>query len=184
MNPLQIKRGPLNIAVVLSLLALLTFTWIRGGIAATPGDTRDSQGRTMGFNDVFSAEHYGILLKQANWHSALRQLNGDDSFWNAEGLQNWGLVAAHFVLLAMLSRAQPRTIRRFLYLQPFLFFLGWIGFWFLPLAILDLVWARTSDREGFIDIPYIAITSQGAWFLACGFIFWQLRPSRSRHHGG
>lgn len=127
----------------------------------------------MGFNDVFTAEHYGILLQKANWGNALEQFSED-----IEGVHNWGLVAAHLTLLVLLSKAPVRTTRWFLLVQPLVFFWGWFGFWVLPLEIFDLLWGHTSDRESFVDIPYIAIMSQGAWFLACGFIFWKLRPQR------
>ena len=78
----------------------------------------------------------------------------------------------------LLSNAEPRTVRRFLFVQPIFFFWGWFGFWLLPLGVYDLLWGHTSDGETFSDLPYVAIMSQGAWFLACGFIFWKLRPRR------
>ena len=177
MNPMNPSRGPLYVAVVLSLLIMWGAAWLQGGIAATPYDTTDSQGRPMGFNDVFSDEHHRILLGNANGHEALKQLNGgSNEGWNAEATWHWSLVTAHLVLLALLAKAQVRTIRWFLCVQPLLFFWGWIGCWVVPIVIVDLLWGRASDREAYVDIPYIAIMSQGAWFLACGFIFWKLRP--------
>lgn len=160
-----VARRPLVTAVLLSFTILLAAAWIRGGVASTGYDTRDSHGRTMGFNDVFSGEHYGILLRKANWPSALNQLGPHDGL----------LIAAHVALLILLATASVRTIRWFLWPQAAVFFWGWLGFWFLPLALFDLMWAHTSDREGFIDIPYISILSQGAWFWACGFVLWKVR---------
>ena len=160
-----VARRPLVTAVLLSFTILLAAAWIRGGVASTAYDTRDSHGRTMGFNDVFSGEHYSILLGKANWPEAVKQLEPLDGL----------LIAAHVALLILLATASARTIRWFLWPQAVVFFWGWAGFWFLPIAIFDLVWAHTSDREGFVDIPYISILSQGAWFWACGFVLWKLR---------
>ncbi|MFN0125270.1 MAG: hypothetical protein ACKV19_01125 [Verrucomicrobiales bacterium] len=163
------SRRPLVAAVVLSFIVLLAAAWLRGGVAATSYDTQDSQGRTMGFNDVFSGEHYGILLANANWREMVKQLEPHD----------WGLVAAHIVLLELLGTASARVIRVFIWPQAVLFWWGWFGFWLLPIGIADALWFHTSDREGFTDIPYISILSQGAWFWACAFILWKLRPRRS-----
>ena len=179
MDTTSTSRRPLHAAVALSLLTLLAAAWIRGGVAATPYDTTDSKGRTMGFNDVFSEEHYAILLRNADWPHAVEQMNGDSSEWSMEGVYNWSLVAVHGIFLVMLTKCSARTIRWFLFVQPVFFFLGWFGFWFLPIEIVELLWAHTNDRESFVDIPYIAIMSQGAWFLACAFIFWKLRTGPS-----
>ena len=174
MNPKLHGRRPLYTAVIFSFLTFFTFARILGGIDATPDTTTDSQGRTMGFNDVFSAEHYAIILRNGDLYHALRHLFKDD-LW----IQHWSLIVAHIVLLVLLAEAEARTIRRFLYVQPVLFFWGWFGFWVLPLGVYDLLWGHTSDGETFSDLPYVAIMSQGAWFLACGFIFFKLRPRRS-----
>jgi hypothetical protein len=173
MSAVSPNRRPLFVAVILSFLTFWVFAWIRGGVAATPYTATDSLGRTMGFNDVFSAEHYGIILRNADVRHTLQVLTEDDM-----RIQHWALIAAHLAMLALLAKAGARTIRWFLCVQPVFFFWGWFGFWVLPIAVYDLLWGHTSDREGFVDIPYVAIMSQGAWFLACGFIFWKLRPRR------
>lgn len=78
MNDLLYKRRPLYAAVILSFLTFFSFAWILGGIDATPNTTTDSKGRTMGFNDVFSAEHYGIILRNGDLYHTLRHLFKDD----------------------------------------------------------------------------------------------------------
>lgn len=171
MDTPDLSRRPLVAAVILSFLVLLAAAWIRGGVSATSWNTQDSQGRTMGFNDVFSGEHYQIILSQANWRDMVKQLEPHD----------WGLVAAHIILLMLLGTASARVIRLFIWPQAALFWWGWFGFWMLPIAIADVLWLHTSDREGFIDIPYISILGQGAWFWACAFILWRLRQPSSHH---
>lgn len=174
MNARPASRRSLLVAVLLSLCVLGWAAWLRGGVGATAYDTQDSAGRTMGFNDVFSGEHYLILLKNADVANAVEQMGH-----GLEGWHNWGLVAAHAVLAWLLFSASARVVRWFLLLQPLIFFFGWMGFWYLPIAVADVVWMHTSDREGFVDISYIAILGQGAWFWACAFVFWKLHRERT-----
>lgn len=169
------NRRPLYCVVLLSLLMFWGFAWLMGGIEATPYSATDSQGRTMGFNDVFSAEHYDLVLHNAGWVQTFKHLAGDD-FW----FHHLALLVAHVALLLFLAKSEVRTLRIFLWCQPVIFFLGWLGFWILPFAIMDLLWGHTNDREGFIDIPYVAIMSQGAWFLACAIVLLVVEISRLR----
>ena len=60
-------RGASPNAKLVWLVAASFFTFaccviVRAGLGNTPWDTVDSRGRTMGFNDVFSLEHYTIIL--------------------------------------------------------------------------------------------------------------------------
>lgn len=160
---------PLVVAVLMSLVVLAGSAWIRGGVAATSYEAVDSLGRPMGFNDVFSAEHYGTLLRNADVGHAFEQMNSGNA------LQNWVLVLAHGVLLWLIATGTRRAVRLFLMVQPVIFYWGWVGFWFMPIELADLFWIRSNDREGFVDIPYIAIMSQGAWFWVCGLVWWQVR---------
>lgn len=159
-------------AVLLSLAVFAGSAWLRGGIGATPYETTDSAGRTMGFNVVFSAEHYGIILRNASLRAAWEQL-GDDAPW----YPRWHLLLllAHGVLFWMLRRCGARAIRRFLIVQPVLFFWGVMGLLFVPMCVADLLWFRTSDRESFVDIPFIAFLSQGMWLWVCAFAWFRLR---------
>lgn len=163
-------------AVLLSLAVFAGSAWLRGGIGATPYETTDSAGRTMGFNDVFSAEHYGIILRNASLRAAWEQL-GEDSPWAP--LQHALLLLAHGVLLWMLMRCGARAIRWFLAVQPVLFFLGILGLIIFPVSAADLLWFRQSDRESFIDIPWTGIMSQGMWLWVCGFAWFRLRKERA-----
>jgi hypothetical protein len=55
--------------IFLVILSLGFTVWVigyRGGVGATPYDTVDSMGRTMGFNDHFSHEHYRIIVGNMN----------------------------------------------------------------------------------------------------------------------
>ena len=158
-------RRSLVIAVLLSFAVLTASAWLRGGVGATGYDVTDSQGRPMGFNDVFSAEHYSIILKNAGWKYAVEQM----------GPHDWLLAAFHPVLILLLCTAGPRPIKLFLYTQGAIFYWGWPGLYVAPLALADALFLHTGDREGFVDIPYISMVSQGAWLWTCGFLVWKLR---------
>lgn len=167
--PPALAMWPLVVAVLLSVVVLAGSAWLRGGVAATSYDEVDSLGRPMGFNDVFSAEHYGTLLRNADVAHALEQMNSGNV------LQHWGLLGAHGVLLWLIVTGTRRAVRWFLVVQPVIFYWGWVGFWFLPIELADLFWIHSNDREGFVDIPYIAIMSQGMWFWVCALVWWQVR---------
>lgn len=159
-------------AVLLSLAVFAGSAWLRGGIGATPYETTDSAGRAMGFNGVFSAEHYGIILRNASLREAWKQL-GDDAPWAM--VWHLLLLLAHGVLLWMLRRSGARAIRLFLVMQPVLFFLGLLGLIVVPMSLADLLWFRAADRESFIDIPYILVMSEGMWLWVCAFAWFRLR---------
>ena len=167
--PARPSLWPLVVAVLVSVAVLAGAAWIRGGVAATSYGAVDSVGRPMGFNDVFNAEHYGILLRNADWAHAVGQMNSGQEW------QNWGLLGAHGVLLGLMATGARRVLRWFLIVQPVIFYWGWLGFWFLPIGVADLFWIHSSDREGFVDNPFIAIMSQGAWFWVCGLAWWRVR---------
>jgi hypothetical protein len=160
---------PLVVAVLVSAAVLAGSAWIRGGVEATSYDEVDSVGRPMGFNDVFSAEHYVMLLRNADVANVVEQMNSGN-WW-----QHWGLLVAHGVLLWLIATGTRRTVRWFLLAQLVIFYWGWVGFWFLPIEVADLFWMHSNDREGFVDLPYIAIMSQGAWFWVCALVWWQVR---------
>ena len=118
---------------------------------------------------MFSAEHYGTLLRNADVAHAIEQMNSG-SAW-----QHWLLVVAHVVLLWLIATGTRQTVRWFLAAQLVIFYWGWVGFWFMPIEVADLFWIHSNDREGFVDLPYIAIMSQGTWFWVCALVWWQVR---------
>ncbi len=153
-------------AIVLFSLGFLGLAaWFRGGVANTPADTMDSQGRTTGFNDVFSGEHYGIIAGKAGWWAAMEQMHPHD----------WFLVAAHLVMLALIFKTQWHWIRPLCVLQAVLFFWGWIGLYFVPMQLWDFFVGHTQDREGFVDVPFICLMSQGVWLMVCFYMFGNIR---------
>jgi hypothetical protein len=129
----------------------------------------------MGFNYVPSAEHYRIILHNANWWEAIAQMETHD----------WGLAAAQGLVLIVIFIKPPRLLKFILWLQPAFFYWGVIGLYGTPLAVIDLLCLHSMDREDFVDMPYISIVSQGAWLWACLFMLWKLRTqaSISRNRG-
>jgi hypothetical protein len=168
-SPHLVRRRPLLIAVLVSLAVLFAAAWLRGGIGATPYETVDSHGQKMGFNYVPSAEHYGIILKNAGLSQAIEQMEPHD----------WLLAAMHVVfVLLLLLKTGPHLLKPFLWAQGAIFYWGWAGLLGTPLWMADVLFLHTSDREGFVDIPYISVVGQGAWMWACFFMLWKLRKRR------
>ncbi|HWB02717.1 MAG TPA: hypothetical protein VG796_06800 [Verrucomicrobiales bacterium] len=158
-------RRPLVIAVMVSFLFLVGSAWIRGGVGATPYDTLDSQGQKMGFNYVPTAEHYRIIFRNANWRGAIAQMEGHD----------WWLAAGQGLILFLIFTISPRPLKFVLWLQLAFFYWGLFGLYVTPLAVADVLFLHMSDREGFVDFPYISVVSQGAWWWSCFFMLWKLR---------
>ncbi len=137
------------------------------GVWETPYDTTDSVGRTMGFNDRFSWEHYGIIFSNFN-------------FWRLMTLDytyTWLLLLAHAVgLRILLSSDGERLIRLqwFFGVQALFFPIGLYGVFFLP-YILRMMVGGALDREGVVDVPFIAFSAQGIWLFASFAIFFVIR---------
>jgi len=150
------------------------------GIANTPYETTDSAGRSMGFNDPLSLEHYRILLSNFRFGTLLAPAYA----------YTWFLLAMHGVgvwLLFRVERVKLLRIRVFFALQGVLFPIGWLGFAALPFTIRSML-NGTFDREGIIDIPFIAVTAHPLWIataMAIVAISWRgsLRPLRSMGSG-
>lgn len=143
----------LCVAVNLCLTVLVV------GIDVTPWETKDSQGRTMGFNDRFSPEHYRIAL--GNFHPA--------ALFKWQYSYEWLLLAAQGVALWCLW-SEPRSARRatrwFFLVQPAVFFIGTISLVFLmPPNLLADVLSFRADRETFIDIPFLELMAQAPWVI-------------------
>ena len=155
--------------IAFSVLVCVASVVLDVGIHRTPYETTDSAGRGMGFNDPLSSEHFRILL--SHFHPAAVLDPAYAYTWCLLGMHGFG------VWLLMFSRqVTVKTIRWFFGLQAVLFPFGWIGFLILPLTIHSLV-KGTLDREGIIDVPFVAVTAQPVWIAASLVIFaisWKL----------
>jgi hypothetical protein len=128
------------------------------GLKATPWNTMDSRGRTMGFNDQFSLEHYEI---------ALRNIRPDKLFRTEFGYEGAVLIAILIGIWCLGSESRrARAMREwYFHLQLGVFFPGIVGmvlFW--PRMMLDLV-SLQADREFFDDMPTGLILTHSPWAL-------------------
>jgi len=157
----------LSILVGGSLLTFTAAVVLRLGLGATPYATMDSAGRTMGFNDPLSWEHYGIMVR--NFRPA--------DFFRTEHGYDWLLLVMHAMggwLLLARSSASARVTRWFFALQAAIFPIGLMLVWLPPIMFVAM-FGTSSDREGFIDIPYILFVSQSTWVLVSLAITFFLR---------
>ncbi len=164
------RRSTFAIAILISLALGLLALWFRGGLGATEYSTSDTQGRTMGFNDVLSAEHYQIIWSKASWAAAAEQM----SIWAGALI----VVQIGFLIAVLAGQAasRARAFKWLLWLQPLAFFCGLLGLYILPLWLVDLMGPKFgSDRESYVDLPFVEIIGQGAWLWACIFMLWKLR---------
>ena len=155
--PPRIRIAACMLTVVSFVFCLLVVI-VDAGIANTPYETTDSTGRRMGFNDPLSLEHFRILVGNFRIAALLTPPFAYESF----------LLCMHALGLWVLSnfhRVSVRAFRWFFGLQGVLFPLGWIGWIFLPSTLWALVQGR-MDREGIIDVPFIAFTAQPVWIAA------------------
>lgn len=166
------RRHPLLAALVaLSLGFGLLVIAFYDALGATPWDTRDSAGNTMGFNDPFSAEHYEIILRQI---SPARALGGVGGY----GLL---LIGAHVTMAALLLRGvRRRWVLGFCALQPAVFFWGVFGLLYLPAELASPI---GKDREGFVDMPWVELMAHGAWLYACAAIAVRVSMAGGRRGG-
>jgi len=136
------------------------------GLENTPSSTRDTDGRTMGFNDRLSREHYAMALSNFRPQNLLRP----ESVYSLLllGMHGWGAW-----LIFSRSKSNSRSVRRFFLAQGFLFPLGWIGIFILPWAIRSAIGGRL-DREGFVDVPFIALTTHPIWIATAMVIAFAL----------
>ena len=147
--------GLIGLCLFLALFAVV----LDAGIHATPWDTTDSQGRTMQFNDRFSAEHYQIALGHFRpWQ--LLSLNY---------LYDWLLMVMLCVAIWCLKtddRCRRRLTRWFFVSQSALFFFGWMSLVFMlwPRQVFDLSRGNLT-REDFIDVPFTWVFSQPPWVV-------------------
>ena len=140
---------------------------LRLGIGATPYETTDSAGRPMGFNDRLHGEHYLIILRNFSPTDLL----------SPECVYEWILLVAHLVgagILLNCRRVGPRLCRWFFLAQAAVFPVGLLALPFLPFLVAS-VFTGGMDREGFIDIPFIAATAHPVWVVTSLTIAMALR---------
>ena len=132
------------------------------GMSNTPYEVADSTGGRMGFNDPLSLEHYRILFSNFRFQSLFAPAYA----------YTWLLLAMHGLggwLLLEAGRLDLPRVRRFFVLQGVLFPVGWLGFLTLPSTIWSIT-NGTFDREGFIDVPFIALTAHPIWLATAMII--------------
>jgi len=162
-DKVKVKRGWMIFAVVLSLVLTLIVVSYRNGLDATPYETRDAVGRTMGFNDSFSHEHYGFIVGRMNL--------------NTITIYQGGLVATHLVMMGMLIWCRSKKeITGYAWMQFFLFPWGVLGFLAWPRYVMMCL-NESADREAFVDMPFVQMLGGAVWWIACALIIWQIKRS-------
>ena len=159
-------------ALALSFTLCALVTALEVGLVNTPYETVDRQGRSMGFNDPFSLEHYRIMLGNFGWHDLV---DGEHDY--SLLLLGAHLVGAVVVLLCC-SRKWQWT-RWYFALQGVLFPMGWIGLFFLPYNL----WTISSgevDRECTIDYPMVRMVMDPIWFVMACVVFFLIRAELIR----
>lgn len=156
-----------TVAILLSVLPLFLAAWFLGGLESTSFDATDSQGRRLGFNDVLSEEHYGMIWAKGTAQLAKSELKG----WSMLLL----LQQAIFLGAVLAGQARSKPFTWLLWLQPAFFFWGLVGLYIMPICLLDWLNPFTgNDREAYVDVPFVEIMGQGAWLWACGYMGWKL----------
>jgi hypothetical protein len=145
----------------LALLVLFSFLFVaasialRIGIDVTPYETTDSAGRTMGFNDRFSAEHYAMALRNFQWGALL----------SPERAYEWLLLAANglgAVILLRTGAGCTRLTRWYFALQALVFPWGLALIPLLPISVVA-IFRGTADREDFTDFPCFSVPAYSMW---------------------
>jgi hypothetical protein len=164
---LRFNRG-LSILVVGSFAVCALVVILRLGLGATPYTTVDSGGRTMGFNDPLSAEHFLIMVSNFDAADLLARKHAYE----------WLLVAAHVAgagFLLMGPRISTRIVRWYFAGQTMVFPFGIPAILILPLMMFGFLTGRSVDREGFVDIPFIIAAAHPVWVLTSLYIVFALR---------
>jgi hypothetical protein len=157
----------MNIKLRIAAFALVTLSFTFSSLVImfvagtwnTPFSATDTAGRTMGFNDRLSPQHYGIVFSNFEFKT----------LFFAEYLYSWLLLLMH-VCGAWLLVRHPYRVQRFFVAQGVIFPLGWGGLFALP-SIIGSICRGSLDREGIIDIPFIALMAQPIWVLTAILIF-------------
>lgn len=164
------------------MIAASASIWIvcfafRIGLSGTPYDTMDSAGRTMGFNDRFSAEHYSIALLN---FQILRS-------FELENLYDWALFTMHVAAAILLHRfsRKPLPLLFFFAFQLALFPLSIVFLLYQPFYTYEII-TLSATRESFIDVPFMLVMTQPPWLIVSGtityLIFRRLRTAKGYAH--
>ena len=143
--------------VLVSIAVTLFAVVLRVGLGNTPYETMDSAGRTMGFNDPLGTEH--LLIMAGNFTFG--------AFFRWEHAYTWLLLSMQFLAVGILVSPRSggtRLTRWFFALQLAIFPVGILSAIVVLPMLIGMLFTAT-DREGFVDIPYILIVSQGFWIL-------------------
>ncbi len=158
--------------VGLCFVFALAVVALDAGVRATPYETSDSQGRTMGFNDRFSAEHYRIVTGNIRPGQILQP----------RYFYEWILLAMIAVGIWRLMSdgiGGTRATRWFFFGQSVLFIIGWLSLGFLQWPRMVVALLRcTLDREDFVDVPFTWMMAQPPWVLV-SFVIGAVLPGRS-----
>jgi hypothetical protein len=155
-----------QLLLVLCGAVILLLVILYAGIVATPYETADSAGRTMGFNDRLSLEHYGIIIR--NFKPSL--------LFRSDYLYDQILFASYAIGLVLIFSHRfsgLRSTRWFFAIQGLLFPFAWAGLLAFPI-ILFSVFTGQMDREGFIDIPFLWVTAHTVWLTTSLLIAWRM----------
>jgi hypothetical protein len=143
-----------------SLIWLMGATVPAVGIDNTSYEARDSRGRTMGFNDKLSLEHYAIILRNFRISSV----------FSLRYVSEWLLFAMHIVGILLVTGKwfESKLAKAFFLLQMFLLPVALFG---AGLLVADAVAipAGRMDREAFTDLPWSPLVSLPFWFVTCVF---------------
>jgi len=157
----------LSFAVLGSFILCAAAVILRVGLEATPYTTTDSLGRTMGFNDPLDAEHFRIMISNFDPAKLLA----------LEYQYEWLLATAHVIgagLLLMSTRVSSRIVRWFFAAQELVFPFGILALLIFPLVLFGLLTGKT-DRESFVDVPFIIMVAHPIWVLTSLYITFALR---------
>lgn len=170
----RLRRQSIVLIVVSLVFGLFVIAFM-AGLNATSYETTDAAGRTMGFNDRFSGEHYRIILGNMSWRGTFKEMwEGHYLLFGSIRGYEWLFVAMHGFALGLLVWArQEKWVIRFFLLQPLLFPLGILGIYALPLMVIDAAWFRTADREAFVDVPFVWVAAHGCWVIVSTIIAWR-----------
>lgn len=161
-----------RVLIGLCFVFALAVVALDAGVRATPWETADSQGRTMQFNDRFSAEHYRIVLG----HIRPGQILQPRYFYECILL---AMMAVGAWRLRSGESSGTRATRWFFLGQSALFFFGWLQIVFLqwPETLMGLLRCSLT-REDFVDVPFTWMMAQPPWVLVSAVIGAAL-PGRS-----
>ena len=165
--------------ITVSFVVLMVAWMLRAGIGATSYETLDSAGRTLGFNDPISAEHYRIIFGNVTPSVMLR--NGAEF-----GIPCAILHGVAAWLLLSPQRRHRRSTRWFFAVNAVLFWFGWPSWFAILTGYVGRISSFRMDREDVIDIPFVWMWGSAFWVLAATAItlFNQGEPLFRRRTGG